>query len=749
MRARALRLTGAAALLVWLGFTAPLALGQRTLFMRDVFGIHLMLKGFGASELREGRVPAFMPSWALGVPYRGNPQALAFYPGNLLYLALPFWSAFNLHFALHWLLAAIAMWGLARGLGVSHGGALVAAITYAGSGVVLSAMTFYNVITVVAWWPLVLLGVARGGRRGVALGGSACGLALLGGEPVTAALGLAPLAALAWERHGLRRGAAVAAGIVGLGLLVALPQIVATARILPFTFRAGHGLEADQVGTYGFHLARLLELVIPLPFGWPGRGGPAGFWAAGLFERLPFYVSLHIGAIGLLLGLGAMRRRRLWAGLAGAGIALAWLGGRAPQLFVALSGGLFRYPEKLLFWFGLAAALLAGWGFDERRETVRWRAAEWAGGAALLLGGVVLGVRSGMLRDAAGPVRAIVAVQGMRWALALAISGALLVLAALAVRRRLTSALPLLQLAGLIQLWPLLPRIETAPFKRPMPWVARIAPATAVASPAWASPVWLPQEPMPRHPVDHAAALNPAPNLLFGLTYPTAPDFEGLASPLQTLLLRNLAVWGWKERAQWFRALGVEAAVLYSDPGEVGLEHLDRQRQPGFDARLYRVPGAAPLAWWPRQVVSAASPLATLGEVTRAADPVATVVVPRAVAHAAAGRVEVLEEAPDRIRLRVAGSGGLAVVRRSFHPLWLARAGDRRLALAPANLVLIGVEVPAGEHDVVLEVSAWPEMAAAPVAIVALVGAVAVAAGMGRPRRAAATSRELSRRPRR
>src|SRR5687768_18318832 len=46
--------------------------------------------------------------------------------------------------------------------------------------------------SVLAWWPLVLLGAALGGRRGVALGGAACGLAFLGGEPVTAALGLVP-----------------------------------------------------------------------------------------------------------------------------------------------------------------------------------------------------------------------------------------------------------------------------------------------------------------------------------------------------------------------------------------------------------------------------------------------------------------------------------------------------------------------------------------------------------------------------
>ena len=104
----------AAALLLWLWVTVPLALGERTLYLRDVFTTHMPLKAFGAAELRQGRIPAFNPTWALGQPFRGNPNALPFYPGNVLYLVLPFWSAFNLHYALHWLLAALAMAALAR-----------------------------------------------------------------------------------------------------------------------------------------------------------------------------------------------------------------------------------------------------------------------------------------------------------------------------------------------------------------------------------------------------------------------------------------------------------------------------------------------------------------------------------------------------------------------------------------------------------------------------------------------------------
>ena len=83
--------------------------GSRTLFLRDVFSVHFPLKAYGAEQLAEGRIPAFFDRWALGAPFRGNPQALAFYPSNVFYLVLPFWIAFNLHYVLHWLIAFFAM----------------------------------------------------------------------------------------------------------------------------------------------------------------------------------------------------------------------------------------------------------------------------------------------------------------------------------------------------------------------------------------------------------------------------------------------------------------------------------------------------------------------------------------------------------------------------------------------------------------------------------------------------------------
>lgn len=707
---RLLLAVAGAALVVWAWIAVPLAAGRRTLFMRDVFGVHLPLKAYGAAELRAGRIPAFFDRWSLGAPYRGNPQALAFYPGNVLYLALPFWSAFNLHYVLHWLLAFFAMRSLARALGQCEAAQLVAALAYAGGGVVLSALSFYNLIVVLAWWPWVMTGVVRGGRRDLAWGGLACGMALLGGEPVSLAVACLPLAWAAVEQHGLRRGARAAAWVLVGGALVALPQIVATARILPFSFRAAHGLEASQASTYALHPLRALELVVPLPWGWPARAGAAGWWARRVVPRPPFFFSLYFGAAAAGLAMLAAKSRRGWAAILGGALLAAWLGGVAGETLARVSLGLFRYPEKFLVAFAIAAALLAGWGLEKAlgmRGTAGW----WIAGGA----GAALGAGVGLLRLGLGDaVPDLLRVQSARWALYFLAAGALLAGTGWCLRRGWAAGVAALQLAGLIQLWPLLPRIETASLATPA-WLARTG-AAAVHSPNWSNPRWLPLGPGPRTPAELAATLDPAPGILHGLSYPLAPDFEGMASPLATLLHRNLAGLDWPVRVRWMQTLGVEYAILFRDVESPALELEDRRAGAGYDARLYRVRGAAPAVFWPSRVRTASSPIEALDQVPDLDAVTTEAVASRPVAQSADGAVELLGAAPDRVDFAVKGGGGLAVVRRAYHPLWRARVEGAPAPIQPADLLLVGVEVPPGEHHVKLDVADWPETVAGAVA---------------------------------
>src|SRR5205807_5528231 len=126
-----------------------------------------------AAAFRAGEIPWWNFADVGGQPLAANPNTLTFYPDNVLYLALPAHVAFNLHFLLHLILGWFAMRSLTR----SRFGAWLWIL----SGVAMSALSFYNLITSIALIPLALLGAER--RNAIQLG-VAFGLLALAGEPV-------------------------------------------------------------------------------------------------------------------------------------------------------------------------------------------------------------------------------------------------------------------------------------------------------------------------------------------------------------------------------------------------------------------------------------------------------------------------------------------------------------------------------------------------------------------------------------
>lgn len=69
-----------------------------------------------------------------------------------------------------------------------------------------------------------------------------------------------------------------------------------------------------------------------------------------------------------------------------------------------------------------------------------------------------------------------------------------------------------------------------------------------------------------------------------------------------------------------------------------------------------------------------------------------------------AGRVTWVENQPERIRLRVQSEGPSALVLTDeYAPGWGARIDGAAAAIHPAMLAVRGVEIPAGDHEVVFE----------------------------------------------
>ena len=727
---------------LWLVVALPLALGARTLVARDVFTTHLPFKWFGAQQLREGRIPAFNPGWGMGQPFRGNPNAVPMYPGNLLYLVLPFWSAFGLHYALHWLLALLSMRALARGLGQERGPALLAGVTYAGSGYLLSALTFYNLLTVVAWWPLVLLGAARGGRRGTLFGGVACGMALLGGEPVTALLGAVPLLLVAWmATERWRDGVARAAAICATGLAIALPQIVATWRVLPFTYRAAHGISAAEGSFSRFPLVRFLELWIPLPFGAPWGYGAHGFIGGAALPWVPYIVSVHMGVVALVLAVRAASRHRALAGLAVAGVLFACLLTSLPGAIEAMSGGLARYPEKLLLWFALAVPLLAGFGLQEAQRTAGFHRCvlvlaglSASSAVALWLWSDAWLERFRSLAPEAAQADAGISHLGL-WLVSLALAALVLAATAGAVRRGWPAGVIAAQILGLAPLAIMIATDDTAPYRETPPWVSALPAGASVLNGTFDGVLGkvfpYPLSGVHARAVRRLAALDlgSSTGVLSDLRYPLAPDLDGMTSVPVSLVIHALPSLSWEQRIRWLRVFGVDAVVLAQPSPSPSLRLIgSADRGGGVPTRLFALDGRVPLVWWPRELVAVDTPEEAYERLGAVSSPTDTVVILGSpTTQDPGGSARLIMADGDRIELETAGAGGVVALARAYQPALRATAAGRPLETLRLDFALLGVVVPAGPQHVVIEMSAWPEALAGAVAGLVLAGALYVA----------------------
>ncbi len=115
-----------------------------------------------------GQVPLWRPLILGGEPFASNPLSGLWYPPNLLLLIFPLTFAFNLLFVLHTTWAGCGAYQLARSIGASHVGSLLAAFTvmFAPKSVAHLASGHVGLYCAWAWLPWLLWAVRRLARRG-------------------------------------------------------------------------------------------------------------------------------------------------------------------------------------------------------------------------------------------------------------------------------------------------------------------------------------------------------------------------------------------------------------------------------------------------------------------------------------------------------------------------------------------------------------------------------------------------------
>jgi hypothetical protein len=631
----------------------------------------------------------------------------------------------------------------------------------------LSAFNLFWGITWLPWvlvWGDAALAAGPGERwwRPGLLAGGALGLALLNGEPATAMmsgfclLALTADAAVLHGRLAARTSAKTAARVLVplfTGGALAAVQLVPTLSRLAESPR--RGLAFAAAADWSLPPARLIEIVFPRFFGDGARSLEGFFFGWTLNDgHYPYVESLYPGLLLTVLGVaalvrGGIPRRGAWL-LAFTGGWFLALGRHNPaygwlrQVFPPLA--VLRYPEKfaVLSILVLALAGILGWQWllaERRAGRPESAGLPFALALAVLAAAsalaILLWLAPGLAArfvashaepgpsSAAADAARLVYLRGESW---IAITTAAGVAALLALCRwsrspqRLLQGLALVLLAA--DLWHqehgLVRTVPTAIYRTPPSLAAALLPARnrIFLQPTGADPVDLMpvqgdlQSVIARNKV---ATLQPYSALLWDIPYVFEVDFE--------LMLTR---WGQRAtdvfQAEWalpqrgYRFLGVwnvgdvflhrpvaEQQAMLRDPAvlqDSGAVSWRRVANPYVLPRFRFVPR---VTFHPTYAQALAVARALSWKVAR--DEQCIGQPSRILTYAQPPQPLDLVDEGGRIRLRYrAAKGAFLIAAINFDEGWRASLeGGSPLAVHPTAASQIGVELPAGEHRVLLE----------------------------------------------
>jgi hypothetical protein len=288
-------------------------------------------------------VPLWNPYLFGGLPFVGGMHGDVFYPTAWLRWVLPTGTAMNLGFAIHIVLAGVALYAFLRALKVEWAAAVTGGVAYELTGMVASMVSpgHDGKLFVAALAPLLLLALLRAVRHRSLAGYGATALVIglsLHGHPqmsyyLLIAAGIWAAYLVFWDEAGPRgseRYRAIGLGIAAvlLGMAIYAVQAMPFAAYIPYSPRAASGPSTGWEYATGFALP---PAEIASTF-YPELNGMLETYAGGNglkhhTEYLGFTVLLLA-----LLGLGGpeRRRERLALGVIGVLFLLVALGGHTP-----------------------------------------------------------------------------------------------------------------------------------------------------------------------------------------------------------------------------------------------------------------------------------------------------------------------------------------------------------------------------------------------------------------------------------
>ena len=280
---------------------------NRVFYERDSTVVEVPARKLTVQLLKEGNFALWTDAHGNGQPFLANPKNAIFYPTTWLYLILPLFTAFKLHYLIHALLGWLGLYVLCRSYTLSRKASFLGASLFAFSGMYLSSFEFYNHIAALAWMPWILWLLhhdTRPGRTRIVLLAFLWALMILAGAPEFILMTLILGAGQAFFVAGMWKKRL---GLTILSLFLA--SLISAAQLLPSIELLGRTERAAQSAEWPLELIQLFNLPLPHFLGNDREPGHNDFWGWHLFDKkFPLYYSLYMGVGALLLFLFGIRK---------------------------------------------------------------------------------------------------------------------------------------------------------------------------------------------------------------------------------------------------------------------------------------------------------------------------------------------------------------------------------------------------------------------------------------------------------
>ena len=324
-------------------------LGSHSFFFRD-YGLFTYPVAYYAHEnFWHGQIPLWNPLNNCGVPFLAQWNTSVCYPLSLIYMAFPLPWSLNCFCLGHLLLAGVGMYLLAYRWTQNRLAASVAGLVFALNGLMLNSLMWTSNLAALSWQPLVMLWAEQawrsGGRRAVmaALAGA---MQMLSGAPEIIVFTWTMLGLL-WLGQAGRKKIPFWITLRRLVVVIVLIAGLSAVQLLPFFDLLKHSER---------NLSYAIADTSPMPiWGWANFIVPffrciQTIFGTCLQVNQPWTVSYYVGIGTVMLAVVAVWRLRRRPGICGlAGLTLAGL-----ALAMGDDGYVYAWLKHIVPWIGFA-----------------------------------------------------------------------------------------------------------------------------------------------------------------------------------------------------------------------------------------------------------------------------------------------------------------------------------------------------------------------------------------------------------